>query len=298
MSKFGPWNFWVDALTVPALIFLATVALVLFFRPRWPAGLALTGAGLLLALVSSAALRGFIAVSLLAWYITWGNGPVADVPGEPSANRAEVHYRLDVIIEVDGRPITGSVVQAYTLERTGGDGVVIAHSRARVFGQALVMDLPEGRPSLLVPMSMKERTDGTSGAGESAYTKLFRRVCRPQLPLLKDLGANIRALNKFTGTCEVTEGVLPLLLSISNKDDPNTILLVDSTNLSLSFGEGVEFIRATITTTNDPVTDEIDNQLPWVKDRSKWAGFFKDPNSIRVPNPLRLLPNAFFRGVS
>jgi hypothetical protein len=56
----------------------------------------------------------------------------------------------------------------------------------------------------------------------------------------------------------------PLLVTFSDLTDPMSVQEVDSDNLQKTFGQGVRLKEITIETTDEPVTWQIKEVLPWL----------------------------------
>ncbi len=303
-----------STLFVPVLILAATIALIWFLRPGFFMGAVLAIAGFVLAIISSHLLQVTLGMLYLSVFFSVVAGDqVADVPGQPSSTRAEIHYRVDVNLLVDGEPMTGSVVQKTIVQR-GVD---------RYYGHALVLDLPGGRPSLIVPMAMADISRGGAvklnnympfpGRRENAYSRMFFEVCgfytlqgqerRVGFSLddAEDNAQWFRWLNSFKGSCDIAPEFMPVFLSISDKNDPDTIFQVDPGNLSARFGPGVEFVSASVNIVDGPVSDYMFTMLPWATELYEAIGprsrtIFADSFDLKVrPDNMHLLINSLIR---
>ena len=58
---------------------------------------------------------------------------------------------------------------------------------------------------------------------------------------------------------------VPVLVRLSDPNDPASMSLVDPFNLADAFGPGVRLKTATVEITSDPITRAIDARLPWLK---------------------------------
>jgi len=56
----------------------------------------------------------------------------------------------------------------------------------------------------------------------------------------------------------------PMLVRFRDINDPTTVERVDPDDLAASFGEGVKLRRVTVQLTDDPVTEGIIKELPWL----------------------------------
>jgi len=302
-----------ETLFKPVLILAVTIALIWFLRPGFFIGALLAIAGFILAVISSVVLQLALGALYFAVFLSIfvAGDQVADVPGQPSSIRAEIYYRVDVNLLVDGQPLTGSVVQEAIIVQGGVD---------RFYGHALVLDLPGGRPSLIVPMAMADISRGGAvdlnsekpfpGRRENAYSRMFFEVCgfytlqgqeRRVGFSLGDAEDNAQWfgwLNSFKGSCDIAPEFMPVFLSISDKNDPDTIFQVDPDNLSARFGPGVEFVSASVNIVDGPVSDYMFTMLPWAAELYESIGpksrtIFADSFDINVrPDNMPLLINS------
>jgi hypothetical protein len=275
---------------LPLAILVGVVVLIRRLRPGLWASIGLGLAGLVLAVFVSSPLRLVaLMIGLLVAFTVRLVFPL-DWPWEPSSHHAEVNYRLEVTREVDGEPLTGSVVQEYVANKSGGDGDIGALGDSSAKGQALVMELPGDRPSLIVAMFINSPNVEHEGAGEPIYDGFFTHTCDIRLQG-SDYGDFLRRVNTFTGSCPVPPEDLPLLLAIDDLDDPATLRAVDPANLEAVFGPGVRFIEATVSVTDTPLTTGIKDRLPWL---SRLSTPVASP-AQSVLGAERLRTEAFFR---
>jgi hypothetical protein len=169
---------------------------------------------------------------------------------------ATINYRLNVKLLVDGKPVSGSVVQQVRIDNAGGNGKgAFLLTSTRISGEALVLEIP-GHPVLVVPMSFGGDTGG--------YEQIFFRACGLTLG---DEPTNtfIDRVAAFTGACPIPTDQLPEFLSLSDIDDPFSMLVANPQDLAASFGRGVEFVKATVSTTTNPIESKIEATLPWTR---------------------------------
>jgi hypothetical protein len=218
-------------------IAVAAIAAIAILRPGSLASLAILALGV----VAAFSMLPTMAPDLVAF--AKGTGRVADT----------ARYRLDVTLLVDGRPITGSVVQEVLVRNAGGTGNPLPRVRFRLNGQALAIPLP-GRPMLIALMMT-----GT----EDAYRHLLPDACGLEIGD-GSVDSYVERVHSFSGSCELTGRNIPRLLSIENPNDAHTLALVDRDNLAAGLGSGVEFHSARITTTDEAVTAGLETVLPWL----------------------------------
>ncbi|WP_153768176.1 hypothetical protein [Labrenzia sp. CE80] len=179
------------------------------------------------------------------------------------APTAVVRYRLDVTVEVDGEPVTGSVVQELTISTWPFHLPGNARVGYRIKGQALVLDLP-GRGTLFVLMELPTE-DGsfpTSNWGER-FRSLVNRSCD-----LKRNGTNfaayVRKFRSLSGSCNVPRQYIPLMVQFEDLADQTSVERVYPDDLEAAFGSNIKFINASITFTDAPITTGIGQHLPWL----------------------------------
>lgn len=169
-----------------------------------------------------------------------------------------VRYRLDFTVRVDGKPITGSKVYQIALKSGGGDGSTeVARVTERFLGEAITIRLP-GRPTLIALLATPEH-------GVDGFRDLFDRACGFSFGADESVSTFIGRVTSFRGSCPVPATSMPQILSISDRNDARTLALADYRDLSRSFGTGVEFVSASISTSEEPVSTGIIDELPWLK---------------------------------
>ena len=63
----------------------------------------------------------------------------------------------------------------------------------------------------------------------------------------------------------ITPSDLPDLVTFADVNDPKSVILVDPNNLIATLGPGVSWRSMTLEATDEPLTKEIDEHLPWVR---------------------------------
>lgn len=202
-----------------------------------------------------------------------------------------LHYRLEATFEVDGVPISGSSVQKLVVYRVRG----IGQTRAdwRTFGEAVRVELPGyGAVYLLMTSPTPDRT--YSGSTKGRFDFMVSEACR----LKEKRGERswsdyVRMVSEVSGTCQIPDRSLPLMVRFGNEQDPETVERVQPFELEKSFGPNVHFVSATITVTNDAVTNTIQKQLPWL---SKYPEphLASGPPSSNPPFP-QIMKHGYFR---
>ncbi|XYK81512.1 MAG: hypothetical protein ROO70_04675 [Labrenzia sp.] len=189
---------------------------------------------------------GLIGWGLLSWF----------------APTAHVRYRLDVTLEVDGEPVTGSVVQELTVNHglfRGLSGKLITRT---VRGQALALDLP-GRGTLFVTMALYCPGKTEWGQCKYGYAYLVDEACaiKKQQP---NFAVFVRRFKRLDGSCPIAEDQLPVMVRFEDPLRSETAQQVLPKDLGKAFGFDVRFLSAGLTFTDVPVSTGIDNRLPWL----------------------------------
>jgi hypothetical protein len=169
---------------------------------------------------------------------------------------AEVGYRLEVTIEVDGVTTTASSVYQVTLRSGGGSGAgTIARFITSLRGQAIVLPLVD-RPTVIVAMRV---------GSVDEFKGLYLSACNLEPKEGEDAQSYFARVRSFSGTCSVEPNSLTIL-AITDPLNPRSLRLARVSNLAEAFGPGVSFVSAAVVTTNGPVTTGIRSIFPWVQE--------------------------------
>jgi hypothetical protein len=174
-----------------------------------------------------------------------------------------LRYRLRVVVEIDGREYEGASVIETTLAdwegamwfRAPEAGTISSDS----WGEAVVVDLKEHGFlfGLLLP------PDGIRGFNgvqpQHALSRCLESAKRfNRETFLKDIQA-------LRGECELSDADRPALIRFGDIRNPSSAELVEPERFAEAYGPNVAFVRATISVTNDPVTEPtVDHVLPWL----------------------------------
>lgn len=178
--------------------------------------------------------------------------------------RSVIHYRLDVTFEVDGIPVTGSSVQELMVSRVRGLSAKSASWRA--FGEAVVVDLP-GHGAVFVLLTSPTVDGVYTGSTKGRFDGLIYDACN-----LKEKhagiswGSFVRMIGELSGACNVPSEELPLMVHFKDIADPGTVRRVIPDQVQERFGPSVEFVGATVTITDEPLTLGIERRLPWLSE--------------------------------
>lgn len=186
---------------------------------------------------------------------------------------ASYRYKLTVTVDTpDGAKIGSNVVQIdyYNVS------FPMSGESHHVYGQALYLDT--GAKPLVVLLSRAKFSGGNHWM-EDDPVAVVARLC-----LGKEDGVSsfIESAKQF-GSCQ---GVYPLefddmpdMVTFDDPKDPNTGRPVNPRNPAEALGPGVSLRSVTIQITNESITKEVDEQLPWVRN---WGGRIALNNSERL----------------
>lgn len=196
------------------------------------------------------------------------------------APTAVVRYRLDVTLEVDGKPVTGSVVQELVVSTWPLHLPGNARVGYQLHGQALRLDLAD-RGVLYVLME-RPAADGkfTHSDYGNRYERLVPQACRVELSD-ENFGVYVRSFKRLTGTCIVPPELTPLMVRFEDELDQTSITRVFPDNMESTLGLGVNFVGASVTITVMPLVFDIGEHLPWLSDNifRRLGTFSKDNNN-------------------
>lgn len=178
---------------------------------------------------------------------------------------ASYRYKLTLSLDTpDGVKTASNVVEIEAFD-------VILPARGighKTAGQALYIDLGVGRRPLIALLTrIRRATDPWPtfrGWGEDAPGEVLAEKC---------LGANkpedwldeVKATRRCTQAVEITPSDLPDLVTFADVNDPKSVMLVDPNNLSATLGPGISWRSMTLEATDEPLTKEIDDHLPWAR---------------------------------
>jgi hypothetical protein len=227
---------------------------------RWP----------LLLLISGLAMIGFV----------WFN------------HHPSYRYKLTLTLDTPEGVRSGNNV----VEVVGWEVYIPARGDAhRDYGQGLYLDLSEGRRPLIALLSHNRRAHEQPSAvlwGEHGPTGILAQRCLHFASSI-DWTETILALGKCRQTYELSPAELPDLVTFNNIGDPNSLSLIDPTDLAATLGQGIRWKSMTLQIVDDPTTTEIEEHIPWMKDYGKeWvldsSKFFRLDNIISRGNFIHI----------
>jgi hypothetical protein len=178
---------------------------------------------------------------------------------------ASYRYKLALTLDTpDGVKTASNVVEINAFD-------VIIPARGighKITGQALYVDLGAGRPPLIALLTRIRRAADPwptfPGWGEDAPGEALADKClgdkKPE-----DLLDEVEATNKCGRPVAITPADLPDLVTFADANDPKSVMLVDLNNLSGTLGPGMSWRSMTLEATDEPLTKEIDEHLPWMR---------------------------------
>jgi hypothetical protein len=174
---------------------------------------------------------------------------------------ATYRYKLTLTAEVNGETFRGFNVVEVTRHSTQTGTV-----HTRVTGEALYVDLGEGRRPLIALLTSKPRpTDKTIHRRwqDMHPTTVLLRAYDEDLSG-QDFIEITRRVARHTGARPISFDDLPDLVTFDDVRDPTTILAVDPSDLSSALGFAATLQQAEIEVTDAPITSGLISKLPWL----------------------------------
>jgi hypothetical protein len=191
-------------------------------------------------------------------------------------------YRLELTLEVDGKPYTGSSV----IEVKWVGGPSIGHQGAyvadgHVYGQAPLIDL--GNRGILIAGLINGDTGSPNDAVSALWlgAKAFGNDSSyDQLPKLRQM----------TGRRDLMPGNWPRLMWLPDPLDRTSARRIRPDEIESVFGRGARFTSAFVEITRDPIVVDIDKKLSWYR---AWADEYHRQRIIIYDRPgkVTLRPN-------
>ncbi len=204
--------------------------------------------------LSCGLLVAFGLLALVAFGVVFDNGP------------PDYRYRLTVEVDTpDGLRSGSSVIE---VRRNMGRSAGAAFAEivmTRVRGEAVVVELPNGQ-SLFALLRSKDSVDWASYVMPRLAPKIEGEKGRERLDNVLLIEGKVELPEQWPSRFRVDRlSGYPRLVTFANLDDPTTVARVDPKALDASFGEGVSLRRITVELTDDPVSAQIDEILPWLE---------------------------------
>lgn len=200
--------------------------------------------------------------------------------------RPDHKYRLTVEVETpSGVRSASGVFSVHPNRAYGGSGSGPAGPRIK--GDAVFLDLGNGRnlAALLLHGTNPAETDGMNYLPLRAFAAAGRRI-------------DFRDVKRQTETVSVTGELIPTLVTFADVANPASARVLDPVNLSAAFGQGFRLRRISLQIVpaglwpldfggalGEPVTRQIQTQLPWSNDAAKAAAALSAAGIVAVPPP-------------
>jgi hypothetical protein len=166
-------------------------------------------------------------------------------------------YRLELTLEVDGKPYTGSsVIEVRWIggPSVGNQGAYAADGH--VYGQVPLIDL--GNRGILIAGLI----NGDTGSPNDAVSALWLGA--------KAFGndssyAKLPQLVRETGRRDLRPDNWPRLMWLPDRLNPTSARKIGLNEIESVFGRGARFTSAFVEITHDPIDIDIDKKLPWYR---------------------------------
>ncbi|PCI05396.1 MAG: hypothetical protein COB78_01980 [Hyphomicrobiales bacterium] len=186
--------------------------------------------------------------------------PIAWLLIQDYLNSYSWHQKLTIVVETPSGLKTGSSVTSMRVGLTsfipgqpGGRGT------SRLRGEATIVEVAPGR-YLFVLLNQQDNLaqrvfDDHTGQRSKTYKETFSR------------------LSSLRETRTVPTGLIPLLVTFTNINDPTNVKRVYPDDLAASFGTGYELKTITLEITDKPITKgEVEKVLGWWNNLSTFIG--------------------------
>lgn len=144
-----------------------------------------------------------------------------------------------------------SVIEVRSWESKGFGPIEARGVRSEAEGQAVFVDLGDGK-NLIGILGWDRK-----GLNQSKIFGLVRAALAPNRKI------DWKEVYTLKGKGILPEEYIPTLISFSNLSDPNSAVEVPRTDFEKIFGQGFRFEKATLETTNEPITKNLKERLLW-----------------------------------
>jgi len=185
---------------------------------------------------------------------------------------AQWRYKLTLTLDTSRGRRTGSSVVEIRHHETKG---ILEGHWASLEGEAVYVEMGSGRRPLVALLNgnrnpiwldrLKRPVDGRWRDGPR--TEFVLKLYDNSAPIGDDI-ENVFRLQPYRGPREIAPKDLPDLISFKDRSEPTTWFPVDPNNIALALGTGVKWRSITVEVTDEPVTFDIENRLPWLKSSS------------------------------
>ncbi len=193
--------------------------------------------------------------------------------GGPSAS---YRYKLTVSLNTPDGVKTGSNVVQVDYNKVSFPMSGEAHA---VYGQALYLDTG-GKP--LVVLLSRATFSGPNHWMSVDPVAVIARLCLGQEYGVFSFIESVKQFGRCHAAYPLEFDDMPDMVTFEDPKDPNTGRPVDPRNPAGALGPGVSVRSITIQVTDEPITKEVDEHLPWVRN---WWGRIdfdvtKDPHNF------------------
>lgn len=195
---------------------------------------------------------------------------------------SELRYRLTVDVETPQGLSRGYAIRAVTMTKTPSWNIFARHIVMKAKGEAIAIDLPEGKGTLFALLSGERHgadyslhvaRDAFSSTWYSPKYKDPEGSGWPNYGLLfADLKATkARAIlhcpDRFVGDPknrpDELSGDCPLFVRFEDITDPSSVEQVDPRNMPATFGAGFKIKQVTLEVTDQPLTIAVSKRFAW-----------------------------------
>jgi hypothetical protein len=183
---------------------------------------------------------------------------VASLGGCQALLPARYRFRLTVVVDTPQGVRTGSSVYEVTAVRTGGILPEEAKRDWSVRGEAVAVDLPNGR-TLFALLRTGAHFGDMAGLSMSTLYPAFKAEGYDVVGVAEKL-----ASGAYPGPAVVDPHDYPLLVVFDDPEDPASVHDVEANNLAAVFGYGVALRSIVVELSEDPVTESLAERLSWL----------------------------------
>jgi hypothetical protein len=170
-----------------------------------------------------------------------------------------LRYRLTLTLVVDGKELTGSVVQALRYSRSPTVLPDERPTQIRVMGQALTLELPNRDEVMLLLFSNRGYEDDIMGCIYGAFG---------QTSSISPFPPTEQNAKLLKGSCQFVPERIPMVIHSMNILDRNSFEEVDPTNPNDTLGSGVSVKSLTLTLTTELVTTGLRSKMQWLDEQT------------------------------
>jgi hypothetical protein len=182
-------------------------------------------------------------------------------------------YKLTLTLDTPNGRRTGSSVGEIQHHETKG---ILEGRWASLEGEAVYVDMGFGKRPLVallnddrnpIWLDRSRHRPETRRWHDGPRTEFVLKLYDNSAPIGDDI-ENAILLQHYRGPQGISPKDLPDLISFKDRSEPTTWFPVDPNNIALALGTGVKWHSITVEVTDEPVTFDIENRLPWVKSSS------------------------------